>query len=104
MTEAERDQKALEWQTGVWNRISGVYVREIDERFAPVVEAVVNRAQLMTGESVLDVGAGTGAVAERAAALRLRGFSQHHPARSRRRQTVWRIRLVPTCVSALNSG
>lgn len=67
MTEAERDQKALEWQTGVWNRISGVYVREIDERFAPVVEAVINRAQLMTGESVLDVGVGTGAVAEQAA-------------------------------------
>ena len=67
MTEAERDQKALEWQTGVWNRISGVYVREIDERFAPVVEAVINRAQLLTGESVLDVGVGTGAVAEQAA-------------------------------------
>ena len=58
MTDAERDRNALEWQTGVWNRISDVYVREIDERFAPVVEAVIARARLTTGESVLDVGVG----------------------------------------------
>ena len=69
MTDAERDRKALEWQTGVWNRISDVYFREIDKRFAPVVEAVIARARLMTGESVLDVGVGTGAVAERAAEI-----------------------------------
>ena len=69
MTDAERDRKALEWQTGVWNRISDVYVREIDERFAPVVEAVIARARLTTGESVLDIGVGTGAVTERAAEM-----------------------------------
>jgi len=69
MTDAERDRKALEWQTGVWNRISDVYLREIDKRFAPVVEAVIARARLTAGESVLDVGVGTGAVAERAAEI-----------------------------------
>ena len=41
MRELERERDAFEWQIGVWNRISDVYLREIDERFAPVVEAVV---------------------------------------------------------------
>ncbi len=44
MMELERERDALEWQIGVWNRISDVYLREIDERFAPVVEAVIGRA------------------------------------------------------------
>ena len=61
--------EALEWQIGAWNRISDVYAREIDQRFIPVVEAVLERAQLRTGESVLDLGTGTGAVAEQAAAI-----------------------------------
>ena len=69
MTEPERDREALEWQTGIWNRISDIYFREIDQRFAPVVEAVIRRANLAAGESVLDLGAGTGAMAERAAAV-----------------------------------
>jgi SAM-dependent methyltransferase len=48
--------------------MADVYVREIDRRFAPVVEALVDRAALRTGERVLDLGTGTGAVARRAAA------------------------------------
>lgn len=55
--------------TGVWNRISEIYVREIDRRFVPVVEALVGRATLLGGERVLDLGTGTGAVAQRAAAI-----------------------------------
>ncbi len=53
----------------MWNRISEVYLREIDHRFAPVVAAIIARARLTAGESVLDLGTGTGAVAERAAAI-----------------------------------
>ena len=68
MTPSQGDQEAIEWQIGIWNRISDVYVREIDQRFTPVVEAVLKRAELKAGESVLDLGTGTCAVAERAAA------------------------------------
>ena len=39
----------------------------IDRLFAPVVDAVMTRARLTPGERVLDLGTGTGAVAERAA-------------------------------------
>ena len=67
MTEPEADREALEWQIGVWNRISDVYVREIDQRFAPVVDAVLSRAELKVGEYVLDLGTGTGAIALKAA-------------------------------------
>jgi SAM-dependent methyltransferase len=52
---------------GVWDRISDIYIREIDQRFAPVARALVERAQLQPGEKVLDLDTGTGAVAERAA-------------------------------------
>ncbi len=61
------DQKALAWQVGVWNGISEIYLREIDRLFAPVVDAVITRAALTSGERVLDLGTGTGAVAARAA-------------------------------------
>jgi SAM-dependent methyltransferase len=67
MTESNREQEGLSWQIGVWNRISDIYVREIDPRFEPVVEGVVVRAGLAPGEDVLDLGTGTGAVAQRAA-------------------------------------
>jgi alkanesulfonate monooxygenase SsuD/methylene tetrahydromethanopterin reductase-like flavin-dependent oxidoreductase (luciferase family) len=30
----------MAWQIGVWNRLSDTYLREIDRRFAPVVERV----------------------------------------------------------------
>lgn len=67
MVDPDQDREGLAWQVGVWNRISEIYLREIDQRFAPVVDAVVTRAKLAAGESVLDLGTGTGAVAERAA-------------------------------------
>ncbi len=67
MAEPKGDHEAFDWQVGVWDGISDVYVREIDQRFAPVVHALITRAQLKQGESVLDLGTGTGAVAERAA-------------------------------------
>ena len=61
------DRQGLAWQTGVWDKMSDIYAREIDQRFAPVVESVLARAELRPGERVLDLGTGTGAVAEQAA-------------------------------------
>jgi SAM-dependent methyltransferase len=63
----DQERQGLAWQTGVWNQMSDVYAREIDQRFAPVVAGVLARAALRPGERALDLGAGTGAVAEQAA-------------------------------------
>jgi enediyne biosynthesis protein CalE5 len=60
-------EEGLAWQIGVWDRMSQVYRREIDQRLAQVVDQVVARAGLQPGERVLDLGTGTGAVAEKAA-------------------------------------
>jgi SAM-dependent methyltransferase len=62
------DRQGLAWQTDVWDRMSDVYLREVDRRFVPVVDGVVARAGLQPGQRVLDLGTGTGAAAERAAA------------------------------------
>jgi enediyne biosynthesis protein CalE5 len=67
--EYDSDRAGLAWQTEVWNRMSDVYLREIDRRFVPVIEQVIARAGLRPGEQALDIGAGTGSVALRAAAL-----------------------------------
>jgi hypothetical protein len=36
--ERETDRAGLAWQTEIWNRMSQIYERETDQRFAPVVE------------------------------------------------------------------
>ena len=66
-TDAER--QGLQWQVGVWDRISQLYLREVDPRFATVVENVVRRGELKPGHRVLDLGTGTGSVAIAAAGL-----------------------------------
>ena len=63
------EQEAFQWQVGVWDRISQLYLREVDPRFAPVVAGVIKRAGLKPGERVLDLGTGTGALAVEAAPL-----------------------------------
>lgn len=60
--------KALEWQTDIWDRMSRFYEHEIDVRFASIVDAVLAYATLSPGDRVLDLGTGTGSVALRAAA------------------------------------
>jgi SAM-dependent methyltransferase len=62
-------RSGLAWQTEIWNRMSDVYVRELDRRFVPVIEQVIASAGLSPGERALDIGAGTGPVALRAATL-----------------------------------
>jgi SAM-dependent methyltransferase len=64
-----QEHEGLEWQRGVWNRIADIYQREIDSRFAPVVEHVIARSTLQAGQSVLDLGTGTGVIAAQAASL-----------------------------------
>ncbi len=68
MTDKDREHEGLDWQIGVWNTISEIYVDEIERRFIPVTEAIADAAALVAGQSVLDLGTGTGAVARRAAA------------------------------------
>ncbi len=62
-----KQKNALEWQIGIWDQISGLYLSETERRFVPVVEKIINRAGLKAGERVLDLGTGTGAVAIKAA-------------------------------------
>ena len=41
--DADSERRGLQWQVGVWDRISQLYVREMDRRFATVVENVLTR-------------------------------------------------------------
>jgi len=67
--DVSKDREGLAWQIGVWDRMSQIYLREVDKRFIPVVEQVIARATLQAGERVLDLGTGTGSVAIQAARL-----------------------------------
>jgi SAM-dependent methyltransferase len=67
--DTDPERRGLEWQVGVWDRISQLYLREVDPRFATVVENVLTRGELKPGDRVLDLGTGTGSVAIAAAGL-----------------------------------
>lgn len=62
-------QAGFDWQRGIWDQMSAVYCEEIDTRFAPVVEHLFSLCPPAEYQSVLDLGAGTGAVAVAAAKL-----------------------------------
>jgi SAM-dependent methyltransferase len=57
------EDRGLAWQIGVWEDMADVYVREIDQRFRPIIDHLLTRADLRPGQRVLDLGTGTGSVA-----------------------------------------
>jgi enediyne biosynthesis protein CalE5 len=67
MAITEATNEGLKWQVGVWDRISLTYLREVDGRFAPVIDSLIRRSELKPGDRVLDLGTGTGSVAVKAA-------------------------------------
>jgi len=69
----DSEQEGLKWQVGVWDRISPIYLRAIDNRFTGVVDAVIRRAALQSAQQVLDLGTGTGSVAIKAASMVMPG-------------------------------
>lgn len=62
MSQNEHDQ-GIAWQLGVWDGMAETYQQEIDSRFAPIIELLLKHTDLQSGETVLDLGTGTGAVA-----------------------------------------
>ena len=48
--EQGNDDEALAWQTGVWDKMSDVYLAEVDQRFIPVIDGVIDRAAIKTGD------------------------------------------------------
>jgi SAM-dependent methyltransferase len=67
--DAAVDRAGAAWQVGVWDGMSQIYADAIDDRFTPVVDGVITRATLHSGERVLDLGTGTGQAAIKAASL-----------------------------------
>ena len=57
------NDEGFAWQLRVWDQMADVYWREIDTRFGPVIGQVLELTNLQPGETVLDLGTGTGAVA-----------------------------------------
>jgi len=73
MASADSEQAALLWQVGVWDRMSPIYLREVDDRFTEIIDSVIRRAALQRGQQVLDLGTGTGSVAVGAASAVMPG-------------------------------
>src|SRR3954468_16453159 len=69
MATDNNQDEGLKWQVGIWDRISPIYLRAIDNRFAGVIDGVLRRAGLQVGQQVLDLGSGTGSVAVKAASV-----------------------------------
>jgi len=73
MVSSDNEQAALQWQVGVWDRMSPIYLREVDDRFTEIIDGVIRRAALQRGQQVLDLGTGTGSVAVGAASAVMPG-------------------------------
>lgn len=65
----KQQNEGFAWQVGVWDRMADTYQKEIDRRFGPVIEAVLDQAELRSAETILDLGTGTGSLAVEAAKL-----------------------------------
>ena len=66
---ADKIDEGFAWQVGVWDQMAGVYLQEIDTRFGPIIELMLNRAKIDSAETILDLGTGTGSVAIIAATM-----------------------------------
>lgn len=55
------------WQVAIWDRLSETYASVTDRLFEPVVRWTVESADPQPGQSLLDLGCGTGSVAVEAA-------------------------------------
>jgi len=64
---SDRSDEGFQWQIGIWDKMANVYQQEIDKRFVPIVEHILDRAEMRAGQTVMDLGSGTGAVAFAAA-------------------------------------
>ena len=73
MASSDNEQAALQWQVGVWDRLSPIYLREVDDRFTEIIDGVIRRAALRPAQQVLDLGTGTGSVAVKAASAIMPG-------------------------------
>ena len=67
MADHDNQDEGLKCQVGVWDRISPIYLREIDNRFTGVIDGIMRHAGLQPGQQVLDLGTGTGSAAVKAA-------------------------------------
>src|SRR5438067_7518130 len=67
MADHDNQDEGLKWQVGVWDRISPIYLRAIDNRFTGVIDGIMRHAGLQPGQQVLDLGTGTGSAALKAA-------------------------------------
>lgn len=59
----DKSAEALAWQVSVWDKIAELYQQEIDPRFKPVIEHLITLVRLRPGQTVLDLGTGTGSLA-----------------------------------------
>ena len=73
MASSDHEQAALQWQVGVWDRMSPIYLREVDDRFTEIIDGVIGRAALRPAQQVLDLGTGTGSVAVKVASAIMPG-------------------------------
>src|SRR5438132_2993911 len=73
MVSSDNEQAALQWQIGVWDRMSPIYLRKVDDRFTEIIDGMIRRAALRPAQRVLDLGTGTGSVAVKAASAIMPG-------------------------------
>jgi hypothetical protein len=92
----QKNTEGLAWQISVWDRMVPIYVREIDKRFEPIVERVVKRADLKSGQHALDLGTGTGSSLSQSLDRRLVHWSGDTEHADTRNMKLLRLPQAPT--------